>query len=230
MKTVFKLLTLGCFLGSSSTVYSQVQITMPFLNSGSQYFYASGARELYADVKGNPFLFSDWAKGSIITDFAQTDNLNMLYNEVDDQLIFKVRKSDVGKVIAPVKEFRIVDNETGSSPRKFRAGFKSTKFSTDKTFFEVLVEGKVTLVRKNWKHISQNREYSGKIAQTVKSYPNYYLVFEDNVPIRLKPNPKVLKTQFGSKLKDIDQYVQSNLLNLKHEDDVIKLVNYYNSL
>ncbi len=230
MKTASKLLTLVCLFGGITNIHAQSQLTNPFLNSGRQYFYQSGARELYTDLKGEPFLLKDWAKGSITTEFAQTDNLNMLYNEVEDQLIFKVKRGDVKKVIDPVKEFNIIDSENGNKLRNFKAGFDRTNFSSEKTFFEVLADGKVKLLKKNWKHISQNREYSGKIAQTVMSYPNYYLVFDDNVPVKLKANKKSLTNQFGSKLKDVNQYIETNQINLKHENDVLKLVNYYNSL
>jgi hypothetical protein len=230
MKRVFKLLILVCCLMASVEAFSQSQLATPFLNSGSQYFYRSGARELYTDIKGEPFLFADWSKGSITTDFAQTDNLNMLYNEVDDQLIFKVAKKDVRKVVLPVKEFNIVDKENGNNLRKFKAGFAPTKFSTERTFFEVLVDRKTTLLKKNLKSISQNREYSGQIARTVVNSTNYYIVSDNNVPTKVKLNEKSVKKLLSAKQANVEEYIQSNQLNLKQQDDLVKLVNYYNTL
>ncbi len=226
MKTTFKLILLTGFIFGNVAVYAQSQLTTPFLNSGNGQFNASGAKEYYLDIKGQPYLFADWSKGSIKTDYAQTDNVNMLYNEVDDRLIFKVAKSDVRKVALPVKEISITDVENGNAIRKFKAGFARTKFSNDKTFFEVLIDGKTKLLKKNIKNISENREYSGKIARTVVSDTNYYLVFDDNKPVEIKLNQK----SANKLLANVSGFIQSNQLNLKRQDDLIKLVNYYNTL
>ncbi|MGF1924464.1 MAG: hypothetical protein ACQUHE_09830 [Bacteroidia bacterium] len=225
MKTTFYLLVLSCVFLSTTNVNAQSTLRN---RNFSELLMRSPAYEVYLDLRGEPFLFSDWAKAKVTTDYATTEDVKMLYNEVSDELTFKVAKRDVRKVSAPVKEFAITDEKNGNVVRKFRAGFKDTKFSNAETFFEVLVDGDTKLLKKNLKYIYQNREYSGKVARTVVDDPTYYLVFNDNVPIKLKSNQKLFVSQFGEKLKDLDKYIQENELDVKKQADLIKLVSQYN--
>lgn len=227
MKSIIKTLIVCCAFLSTQAVFAQTTYySSPF--GFNNLIYRSPVQEVYLELKGNPFLLTDWAKGSITTSETVVDNLNILYNEVDDQLIFKTSKSNKEKVVLPVKEFTLVDETNGNATRKFSAGFAPTSATDEHTFFEVLVNGNTKLLKKNLKSISQNREYSGKIANTVIDDTNYYLVAKDNKLVKL--NKKNINKFLMSENRQLADYVQSNALHLKKEDDLIKLFNYYNTL
>ena len=226
MKSTHKILVFSFFLMPSKMVVGQnLFTTEPLIIRNSQAY-----RETYKDIQGSPFLMDYWSKGSVTTKEAVITDLNMMYNEVNDQLLFKVKEGDNEKLLDLIKEFTIVDKDRGNVKRKFLAGFAPTKYSNDKTFFESLTVGKAKLLKKNSKIISENKEYSGKTARTVVANTNYYIALEDNVPVKIALNEKSIAQLLDFKGPDINQYIKSNQLNLKQEEDLIKLINYYNTL
>ncbi len=189
-----------------------------------------GVPEKYSNTSGSPYLFDKWSIGSArTTSNAISKDVPLKYDEIDDVVLMK---SDDGKLMtfaAPVAEFSITDPKNNTS-RLFRSGFAATKVNNDKSFFEVIQDGKVRLLRKNHKIISESKEYSGAVSKRIVDGVKYYLVNADNVPVALKLDQKSINALLPEKEAQLTEYAKANKLNLKNQEDAAKLIAYYNTL
>ncbi|MES2652151.1 MAG: hypothetical protein V4663_10440 [Bacteroidota bacterium] len=184
----------------------------------------------YKNVNGSPYLFEDWTLGTAKTiDNATKKDIQLKYDEVEDILIMKGDNNKLLIFPVQVAEFNINDPKTNIA-RLFRSGFTATKTNTDKSFFEVIADGKVRLLRKNHKIISESKEYSGAINKSISDGIKYYLVNEDNTPVAVKLDIKSISALLPAKQVQLTEYAKTNKLNLKNHEDAVKLISYYNSL
>jgi hypothetical protein len=108
----------------------------------------------------------------------------------------------------------------------FKTGYPSTDKNNDKSLYQVLSEGKATLLKHhtlNWQDIIPfNTTNTTRIYTQVQQY---YLYFTGKM-FKLEKN----KDKLVQLLPASNDYIIKNKLNLKKEEDAIKLVDYYNSL
>jgi len=184
----------------------------------------------YKDVTGSPYLFENWALGSAKTvDNATKKDIELKYDEIEDILIMKGAENKLMIFPAQVAEFTINDSKTNST-RTFKSGFNATKSTTDQSFFEVIADGKVKLLRKNHKVISESKSYSGAVNRSVSDGVKYYLVTADNTPVAVKLDVKSIGALLPGKETVLAEYVKANKLNIKNHEDAAKLIAYYNTL
>ncbi|MGF1924465.1 MAG: hypothetical protein ACQUHE_09835, partial [Bacteroidia bacterium] len=129
----------------------------------------------------------------------------------------------------PVHEFVILDPKSNTE-RKFRSGFAATKMTSEKSFFEVLADGKVKLLKKNHKIISESKEYSGAVKKSVSDGIKYYLVNGEQAPVVVKLDLKSITAILPNWETQVSAYTKEYKLNLKNQEDAAKLVVYLNSL
>lgn len=189
-----------------------------------------GRPEKYKNVIGSPYLFENWTLGTAKTiDNATKKNVQLKYDEVEDILIMKGDDNELFIFPVQVAEFSINDLENNAT-RTFRSGFAAKKVSTDKSFFEMIVDGKLKLLKKNHKVISQNKQYSGAITKSIIDGVKYYLVNNDNIPTVVKLDIKSISSMLPDKQIQFIEFAKTNKLNLKNQEDAAKLIAYYNTL
>jgi len=100
-------------------------------------------------TKGSPFLSENWSQGDIKIkgDSIVYENSSMLYDQVLDQILIN-RGEKVWKVEAPVAEFTISD---GKKLRNFKSGFPEIAGNDKNSFYEVLSNGSVKLLKQTRK-------------------------------------------------------------------------------
>jgi hypothetical protein len=185
--------------------------------------------EVDPKLKGSPYLFDSWAKGSVLLEDGKSYNdLALMYDVLADRVIFK---SDLGKMQAfsvRVKEFT-VDLEGGN--QTFRSGFPAIDGGTINSYYHILTDGNTKFLKKISKQITEGIE-PGDITMSKKLQNNVkYYIFIDNKLLRVKKDKKAILSLLNSKASaDLENYISSNKLNLKNEDDIVKLINYYNRL
>jgi hypothetical protein len=112
--------------------------------------------------------------------------------------------------------------------------YKLIDFEDKLTYFEVLNDGdNMKLLKKDIKKFmeakaAENSYSSSKPAKFVLE-SDYYLY--DSSSIReIKLNKKALLVELDDKKSDVTKFIKLNKLKLKSEDEVVKLIAYYNSL
>ncbi len=183
----------------------------------------------YTDVKGSPYLEREWAVGEVtLANGSKYSGIELLYDQVSDELIFKGPNGDKQVFSHPVQEFIIQSGSGGN--RKFRKGYAPTQEGTSESFYEVLADGKVQFLKKTVKTISETRPYGS--ASTVKSFQenDFYYLAKENKPVRIKRDKKSVLAVLNDKAAALEKYIKEASLNVRATADLAKLVTYYNSL
>ena len=183
------------------------------------------------DLKGSPYLTVGWATGTVKMANGQIHkDMDLRYNQLDDELTFKDTNGTELSFEQPVSEFSItILKEDKKQKRLFRNNFTPIKGTTNLAFYEILYDGTIKLVKKDFKYIESYQPFiTEAVVKTVKEKIKYYSVI-DNKLTEFKNNKKSLEL-FGSKKDKIQEYVDKDKLDLKTEADLIKVFAYSDSI
>jgi hypothetical protein len=208
-----------------------------FHRANAQYAQDINGRPLttkagYTDVQGTPFLNDQWSKGIVkMTDGKVYKDMLLKYHEVDDVLYFQGKNEETLTFVDPVSEFTISNiSDDKQSELHFRKGFKNIPNSTEESFFEVLNDGTIQLIKKPTKSVSESKEYNSlTVVKRFDENVKYYLIISGKA-VLVKRDKKSILSAIGNKQPEMENYIKTNSLNMKNDDDMGKLVRFYNSL
>lgn len=170
-------------------------------------------------VEGQPYVSDVWLKGKVI--FANgfvrhTDRLN--YDALDNMLIMYENGIEL-EFSAPVKSFQLYEEEKA---REF--WFVSGKF------YEVLHQDKVIMLKYHKKDIAIESKYGSAWAtgKIMEQNQLYFLDSEYNL-IKVQKGSEFIKA-FPETQDLLKGYVKNENLNLRSEQDMLKLVQYHASI
>jgi hypothetical protein len=113
---------------------------------------------------------------------------------------------------------------------KFQTGFQLIDKQDQRNFYQVLAEGKCGLVKSITKSISERKnELSGEVAKEFETTENLYLFVKGELK-RLKKDRDFVMAELADKQLPVNRFVLDNKINFKNLDQIVKLLNYYNSL
>lgn len=177
------------------------------------------------DVVGTPFLYKDFLEGTVmLSNGKKYENIPLKYNSYKDELYFKNPKDNsLLSFVVPVKEFELAG-------QKYVNGFPAIDNFTDKSFYEILADGKIKLFVKNYKSILENKPYnSATIEKKYEDIKSYFIIKDGNMK-RFKPSKKDFLIIFEDKSSKIDAFLKSEKIDFKNNLDLARVVEFYNSL
>lgn len=187
----------------------------------------------YLDINGSPYFLDRWEKGTVQLDNGQTYSLDLKYDLLADELLFRNKNGDSLNFVQPVKEFKLsYIDENKQQTHLFRNGFPSTGAKTnEKSFYEVLYDGGTKLLKRRAKSTWMESTTYGTANQTknITERVSYFIVKQGKI-MPVKNDRKSVIAALGDKSAEMDKYIKDNKLDVKQDDDLIKLVTYYNSL
>lgn len=188
----------------------------------------------YVELNGSPYLFADWANGSVKFMKGAVYEGLIKYDQISDELIYLDSNKEPLEFADPIFEFIIEDAKGNSDSKRkvFRKGFGASPLDSESNnlFFEVLVEGDVVLLKRTQKTIVEQTPYnSATPVQHVKELVTYY-TSEKGSFIKLKKPEKNLVEALNNKAPELEKYIKDKKINLKKEDDLKAVVAYYNSI
>lgn len=179
------------------------------------------------DVEGSELLYDKWLPATIkSSNGKEYNNVMIKYNLLEDVPYF-LGKGEVTMVFStPIKEF-VIEDKDESKRKIFRAGFPNFNTYNTSTFYEVLADGKLKLLKKQSKRITEARAYNS--ATTVKSIVDNisYFVFQNDQLIPVKRDKKFFQNLSG-KTPSTEEVLGNKKINLKDEADLITIVRTYN--
>ncbi|MEJ8803696.1 hypothetical protein [Pontibacter sp. H249] len=183
----------------------------------------------YTDVRGSAYLYETWMKGSVTTDKGVTyEGVELMYDQVADELIFKSGNGEPNKFVQQIMEFTI--NGANSKKHLFRKGFIPVDAANPHTYYQVLADGQVQLLKRTSKNIFEELPYgSSTKVKTFHSDTHYYIAKNDKLT-KIKKDKKSILKALSDNEKEIEAYIKTNRLDLKNDEALAGLVNYYNSL
>ena len=184
----------------------------------------------YTDVKGHPYLFENWTEGTVRLRNGKSYTIVQLkYNLLLDELFFKdIKTEQLLAFVIPVVEFKLNDKEKGSS--LFRNGYKAIDNQTEKSYYHVLFDGGTQLLKRTSKKINEEKPFNS--ASTIKSFEvlNFYYISNNTALIKIRKDKKSVLAALANQGDALEKYIQEKTLNIKNEEDLIQLIQYYNSL
>jgi hypothetical protein len=192
--------------------------------------YADGAPAtliVKTDVEGTELLYDKWLPANIQSVNGKVyQGVMVKYNLLEDVAYF-LGKGDVTMIFStPIKQFTIEDKENNVS-RTFRTGFPNFNGYNGNTFYEVLVDGDTKLLKKQHKKITESRAYnSATLVKKIVDNVSYFM-FANNILTEVKRDKKFFQSFAGSNANTL-MLLNDKSINLKKEEDLIKVVKTFN--
>ncbi|PTS99952.1 hypothetical protein DBR11_11285 [Pedobacter sp. HMWF019] len=188
--------------------------------------------------KGTPeyiqgiYLYPDFVKGSVtMLDNKKIASADLIYDLSKDKIIFKGEDNKPYWFKDKVSEFQMADPKSGDQLiHLFKNGYPPIDRYSALNYYEVLAEGKVTLLKKEVRIVSETIPYGS--SAPVKSVANaqlYYLYTNDTMT-QIKKDKKSMGNLLKGNDFNLTKYISDNNLNIKNDEDLVKIINYYNSI
>jgi hypothetical protein len=181
-------------------------------------------------VSGTPFFAENWMKGTLVLEGGKAyANLWLRLDLLDNEINYKDANGQEMTATSPVQYISLIDSATGAKydfVQGAQLGIGDKLLS--KTFFQVLVNDKVSLLRHINKKIQENLTYgSATQEESIVTINAYYIRMKGNLSRFKWDDWQVL---FKDKKDQLSAFIKDNHLKGRTEADFIKLVRYYISL
>lgn len=104
-------------------------------------------------------------------------------------------------------------------------------------FFEILEEGKITLMAREYVTIDNNNRFGNPMYRTRGGFGSreiltydYFLLTDDGTIHKFSEKRKDLLTYFGRLESNMKDYIKEKRLKADKQGDLVTIINYYNSL
>ena len=183
-----------------------------------------------ANVTGSPFLLDTFVESTIEMKNGVTYKNVPLNFDLLDQKVIAVGKDNVlFEIIDPINSFSIF---TGNKTHLFRSGYPDTKSTDSNTFFEVLADGTITLLKRQWKVMWEEKTYnSATLEKSILDKNSYYIYDQAKKSLTsFKPQKKTVMSALVNNKKEMEDFIKKENINFSDDADLTKIFIYYNSL
>lgn len=222
-KTSLKVICLFCCFLLSFAIKAQ---NIQDINGRPMFEYQ------YTDVQGSPYFSESWIRGSVKMENGKTyADVELKYDMVTDELLFKNAKGEMLRFVDPVREFRLLPADgLHAEALFFKSGYKPSSDASANAFYQILTNGQTRLAKRLTKKVLENQPYSSAtIIKTFELVPIYYVI-KDGLPVKIRKDKKAMLAALGDYSEELAEFIRAKKLDLKSETDLIALMNYYNSL
>ncbi len=188
----------------------------------------------YTEVTGNPYLINDWIAGSVILENNQKAAATLKFDIVANAVLYQGKNGEALELKNKFSSFTLnttVTDVSNMSPLVFVNGYPATDKQTEGTFYQLIGDGKIRLLKYYKKTIDERpgTSYTSSTTKSFKLIHDYY-VFKDNQLTEIQPNKKALTKLFDDHAAQLDAYLKTSNINFKNDTDLQKLFAWYNSL
>jgi len=180
---------------------------------------------------GTPFLYQDFKRGSVIfSNHGKISDVPLNYNISTAEVVYQKGGKTYLMFTDYVLSFTVSDTSSDKIRTFSREFIPHAKRSE---FIEILTEGKVILYKRRIKEMletEKNSHYSSPGPLDEYTDRKQFLVKQDNEIKLLRQRKKPTLELFGDHTTGISQYIKKEKIKLHREEDLIKLVDYYNGL
>lgn len=198
--------------------------------------FTTNMDELYEGVRGTPYLFNKWKRGNVyLNNNTLIKNVNIKYNIYTDDLLYLNSSSGDSLIIdrSKIYKFEIIDKLSDDIILIEEMQTKPGK-PDKKTFVRVIYDGKSKFILKYIKSFIR-ANYKGAYASGNKydEYTDdqqYFIFIDENNPAKIKLNKKSFIKTLSAKEDKVKAFISMHNLTLKNENEVVELLEYYDSL
>lgn len=187
---------------------------------------------LCADVTAQKFPSDLWHEGKIVLLEGDTLRGSVKYDLQQDLVQYGVANERTTAYSArKVLFFEIFDTSVRKYRQFFALPFTTTAGYKAPVFFELLEEGKMTLLsRESVEYRTYNSPYyMGSYSRLVLVYKYYFLDDTGNIS-EFAGNKNDLLNMMKAKSDEVEKYIKTNKLRYDDKYDFARIIAYYNSL
>ena len=203
-------------------VYHQNITDQSGLLNGSLY----KGHKFFRYNEGHPFFTKNtYAKGAIVYDQVAYNNIDMLYDQVDDVVIVQDSPRQIQLVSERINEFSLYGSRfvriENDNPQSLLIGTG---------FYKALYVGHSSLYKKEIK-LAREKIYNSSELFITYELNSYYYIKKENTYYEIKKVNDLLRL-FKDKRKELEQYIDEAKLNFKKDKDnmLTKVVDYYEQI
>jgi len=220
-----------CFF-AIATLFTGIKVNAQYIHDYQGKAYVE---QSYTDVQGEPYLLSNWVDGEVELAGNKPISAKLKYDLVKDELLFQNPKDSSAMVfVNTVKGFSLGPfkiDESNLSPLIFSSGYPAVEDQTPASFYQVIADGKVKLLKRYQKRIRTDQAFnSATVTKTFEMTGPFYYTVTDNKITRLKPAQKTVAAVLADKTDQVQTFIKTNKIDFKSDRDLAKLFTYYNSL
>ncbi len=155
-------------------------------------------------------------------------NIKIMLNLMDNEMIFADSTGQTYSSIVPIEQIEFLPIENGATKTVFKTGFPAVGDADENTFYEVLADGPMMLLRSN-KISYIDKTILGRSVST-RVYDNKQTIYAYDKKLGMKKISKSkteLESLFGGNTK-MQTYLSSH--KIRSESDMVGTFKYYNSL
>jgi len=183
------------------------------------------------DIKGSAYSSADWAKATVIMEDKTTyANLKAKYSEYEDKLVVEGKDGQVMEFNNKVNDFTLSFVESGKDILSHYRNAYNVEGYSPKAFFEILADGKTQLLKKVSKKVQTKTEYGAVSSNRSFVTTTRYFVVSPAKSTLIKKDSKSILAALNNKTPELESYIKEQKLNLSKEEDMVKLLTYYNSI
>ncbi|GGI28942.1 hypothetical protein [Pedobacter mendelii] len=183
-------------------------------------------KESRSDLEGSPYLYPEWEEATV--KFSAGINPlteNVKYDLLEDIVVAKGANDEEYSFNDMPTEFVLTN-----SKEIYRNGFPPMDSMTEKTFYQVIYDGKVKFLKKLSKTVIESKGYaSASVTKKVSETINYYVLTKDKKFLKVKNNEKSIIAALGNG-DALGKFINDNKIDLKSNDGIIKLLTFYDGL
>lgn len=222
-----------CFLIASTSSLAQLGGATSYLSdfNGAPITASKAA----ADIKGSPYLNEVWASGQVFT--AQNKKFDvekMRFNILLNRLEYEANGSTY-ELLLPCQLFMInLPTDEGTfSMRSFRNGFPAVDDQNTKTYYELVYNGEVKLLRLHKIRVTEHAEPLSLVS--IKRYAKVSSLYlyhpEKNITVKASKKKTDVLAFFDDKREAIEKFMLDNDMKKSiSEGSLMRLCQYYDNL
>ncbi len=181
--------------------------------------------ETYAKIEGSPYLSNEWAYARIkLADSRKFDSVMVKLDLYENKVHFKDEQGRERMIAIDVTEVEIKDLSSKWNNARFVSGYGENKHE----FYQVIADGaKAALLKKMNVIVKMTKDFNKPEKNSFELQNVLYIYSKDALYVE-KKNCLSTVPAFKDDNK-ITAFISSNDIKCNKENDMAKLVNYYNS-
>jgi hypothetical protein len=212
-------LLLACLL--LSCISTSAQLTdEPKVNKDNQY----------AGVRGHPFLQDEWVVGTIRFSSGRVmDQFKLKFDIAQNLLLLQFSGSSFAAE-SKVNEFVMYPKGKKSKDSLvFKKGFPKVDQNDGETFYHILSEGTIKLLRYPRKVISEEKKLVTAVNRSFE-YEEYFYLVKAGELIKINDPKSSIVDLLGDHVDELKKFIADNQLRMRTGEDLAKVVGKYNEL
>ncbi|MFM7430813.1 MAG: hypothetical protein ACKO1F_13045 [Flammeovirgaceae bacterium] len=181
---------------------------------------------------GSPFFNPEWTVGDLLlSNGTRYVGVFVKINLYSDRIHYQSRETKAESVAGEgiVHEIELKD-PTKLDPIRFRCQYPSIDKHDTKTFYQVLTDGKVQLLKQIKKIFIEEKAFnSATVTRRFDTDKSYYY-FKDGKMVRLKRTKQSVLEALADQKGAVEEFMSSNKLSIRSDQDLVKIFSFYNSL